>query len=108
MHIYLTHTRVFLRSLHPQNAVLRNSACHTATVLANAYMHAGTTVHQFLHDNLEWLGRATNWAKFSATASLGVIHMGHFKESRNVLSKYLPKDIPSSPYSGTSLRVCSL
>ena len=25
-------------------------------------------------NNLEWLGRATNWAKFTATASLGVIH----------------------------------
>ena len=25
-------------------------------------------------DNLEWLARATNWAKFTATASLGVIH----------------------------------
>jgi hypothetical protein len=23
---------------------------------------------------LEWLARATNWAKFTATASLGVIH----------------------------------
>ena len=25
-------------------------------------------------DNLEWLSRATNWAKFTATASLGCIH----------------------------------
>jgi len=25
-------------------------------------------------DNLEWLARATNWAKFTATASLGAIH----------------------------------
>lgn len=25
-------------------------------------------------ENLEWLARATNWAKFTATASLGVIH----------------------------------
>lgn len=28
----------------------------------------------FCRDNLEWLARATNWAKFTATASLGVIH----------------------------------
>lgn len=34
----------------------------------------GTTVDAFLRENLEWLSRATNWAKFSATAGLGVIH----------------------------------
>jgi hypothetical protein len=31
-------------------------------------------------NNLEWLARATSWAKFTATASLGVIHrvsVGH-------------------------------
>jgi hypothetical protein len=37
-------------------------------------MHAGTTKDTFLRENLEWLSRATNWAKFSATAGLGVIH----------------------------------
>ena len=37
-------------------------------------MHAGTTIDTFLRDNLDWLSRATNWAKFSATAGLGVIH----------------------------------
>lgn len=104
----------------------RNSVCHTATVIANSYMHCGTTSDTFLRyainwisnivnlfipyfwftdvlfvcllacffffyqgsewliksyfsswthrNNLEWLGRATNWAKFTATASLGVIH----------------------------------
>ncbi len=52
----------------------RNSVTHSATILANALMHAGTTVDTFLRDNLDWLSRATNWAKFSATASLGVIH----------------------------------
>jgi hypothetical protein len=37
-------------------------------------MHCGTTSDQFLRDNLDWLAKATNWAKFTATASLGVIH----------------------------------
>ena len=37
-------------------------------------MHCGTTSDSFLRDNLDWLKRATNWAKFTATASLGVIH----------------------------------
>lgn len=35
---------------------------------------SGTTVDTFLRENMEWLSRATNWAKFSATAGLGVIH----------------------------------
>ena len=46
----------------------RNSVCHSATVFANAMMHCGTTVDAFLRDNLDWLKKATNWAKFSATA----------------------------------------
>lgn len=50
-------------------------------------------------ENVEWLGRATNWAKFSAVASLGVIHKGHVTEAKNVLSPYLPKpDVAGSPY----------
>jgi 26S proteasome regulatory subunit N2 len=68
----------------------RNSILHSATITTNAYMHAGTTVDQFLRENLEWLGKASNWAKFSATASLGVIHKGQIKESLNILQPYLP------------------
>lgn len=79
---------------------VRNSLCHSATVIANSYMHCGTTCDQFLRDNLEWLARATNWAKFTATASLGVIHKGHEKEALNLMSTYLPKDSsPGSAYS---------
>lgn len=52
----------------------RVSVCHSATIAANALMHAGTTVDSFLRSNLDWLAKATNWAKFGATASLGVIH----------------------------------
>jgi hypothetical protein len=33
-------------------------------------------------ENLDWLTRATNWAKFSATAGLGVIHRGHLSQVR--------------------------
>merc|ERR1712240_87740 len=45
-----------------------------------------------LRDNLDWLSRATNWAKLSATATLGVIHRGHEKESLSLMQSYLPKD----------------
>uniref|UniRef100_A0A9L0TS28 26S proteasome non-ATPase regulatory subunit 1 n=1 Tax=Equus caballus TaxID=9796 RepID=A0A9L0TS28_HORSE len=82
----------------PEDAV-RNSVCHTATVIANSFMHCGTTSDQFLRDNLEWLARATNWAKFTATASLGVIHKGHEKEALQLMATYLPKDTsPGSAY----------
>jgi 26S proteasome regulatory subunit N2 len=47
---------------------VRNSVCHSATIFANAAMHVGTTVDTFLRENLDWLSRATNWSKFSATA----------------------------------------
>ncbi len=79
---------------------VRNSICHTATVICNSYMHCGTTSDQFLRDNLDWLARATNWAKFTATSSLGVIHKGHEKEALNLMSAYLPKDSANSfPFS---------
>ncbi|GJN36702.1 hypothetical protein PR202_gb25587 [Eleusine coracana subsp. coracana] len=80
----------------------RNSVCHSATICANAIMHAGTTVDTFLRENLEWLGRATNWAKFSATAGLGVIHRGHLQQGRALMAPYLPSDGAvgsASPYS---------
>ena len=47
----------------------RNSVTHNATVMAHSLLHSGTTVDSFLRDNLEWLGKAQNWAKFTATAS---------------------------------------
>jgi len=69
----------------------RNSVLHNATVVAHSIMQAGTTVDTFLRENLEWMGRATNWAKFTATASIGVVHRGHLKESMNLLQPYLPQ-----------------
>ncbi|CAH2276885.1 26S proteasome non-ATPase regulatory subunit 1 [Pelobates cultripes] len=88
-----------LMILKNTNDAVRNSVCHTATVIANSFMHCGTTSDQFLRDNLEWLARATNWAKFTATASLGVIHKGHEKEALQLMATYLPKDTsPGSAY----------
>ncbi len=48
-------------------------------------MHCGTSVDTFLRENLDWLGRATNWAKFSATAGLGVTHKGNLRQSRTLM-----------------------
>lgn len=89
-----------LQILRGTKEAVRVSICHTATVIANAFMHAGTTSDQFLRDNLDWLARATNWAKLTATASLGVIHRGHEKDSLALMQSYLPKEAgPSSGYS---------
>ncbi|MBA0556171.1 hypothetical protein Golob_026296, partial [Gossypium lobatum] len=85
-----------------QSVEMRNSVCHTATIYANAIMHAGTTVDTFLRENLDWLSRATNWAKFSATAGLGVIHRGHLQQGRSLMAPYLPQGAAGgggSPYS---------
>eukprot|EP00112_Aurelia_sp_Birch-Aquarium-sp1_P023095 Seg675.34_Seg675.31 transcript_id=Seg675.34_Seg675.31/GoldUCD/mRNA.D3Y31 product="26S proteasome non-ATPase regulatory subunit 1" protein_id=Seg675.34_Seg675.31/GoldUCD/D3Y31 len=97
------HLEFLIRNNHADLLVLkstkdaiRSSICHTATVISNAFMHSGTTSDTFLRSNLEWLSRATNWAKFSATASLGVIHKGHEKESLKLMASYLPKDGGSS------------
>lgn len=86
-----------------QSIEMRNSVCHSATIYANALMHAGTTVDTFLRENLDWLSRATNWAKFSATAGLGVIHRGHLQQGRSLMAPYLPQSGSGggggSPYS---------
>eukprot|EP00457_Paulinella_chromatophora_P001033 gb/GEZN01001035.1/.p1 GENE.gb/GEZN01001035.1/~~gb/GEZN01001035.1/.p1 ORF type:complete len:1045 (-),score=225.72 gb/GEZN01001035.1/:204-3338(-) len=77
----------------------RNSITHNACVIAHGFTQVGTTVDVFLRNNLQWLGKATNWAKFTATASIGVIHRGHHDESLKLLEPYLP--VPgqqASPY----------
>jgi hypothetical protein len=35
-----------------QSVEMRNSVCHSATIYANALMHAGTTADTFLRENL--------------------------------------------------------
>lgn len=77
----------------------RNSITHGATIFANSTMNAGTTKDLFLRENLEWLAKATNWSKFSATAGLGVIHKGHIKEGLKLLRPYLPGAVKTSSYS---------
>jgi 26S proteasome regulatory subunit N2 len=53
-------------------------------------MHAGTSSDHWLRSNLDWLGFAANWGKFTATAALGVIHKGNFEEGMSILGPYLP------------------
>ncbi|KAF2709623.1 26S proteasome regulatory complex, non-ATPase subcomplex, Rpn2/Psmd1 subunit [Pleomassaria siparia CBS 279.74] len=74
----------------------RNSIFHTGVTFANAFMNAGTTNDTFFRENLEWLGKAVNWSKFTATAALGVIHRGNITQGQKLLDPYLPKDSVSS------------
>jgi 26S proteasome regulatory subunit N2 len=69
----------------------RNSIFHTAVTFCNAFMNQGTTNDKFFRDNLEWLGKAVNWSKFTATAALGVIHRGNLSQSKKLLDPYLPR-----------------
>ncbi|OAL56887.1 26S proteasome regulatory complex, non-ATPase subcomplex, Rpn2/Psmd1 subunit [Pyrenochaeta sp. DS3sAY3a] len=93
------------RNNHTDKAVLnkirdsleaRNSIFHSSVTFANAFMNAGTTNDTFFRENLEWLGKAVNWSKFTATAALGVIHRGNITQGQKLLDPYLPKDSVSS------------
>ena len=72
----------------------RNSVMHGSVVFANAMSNCGTTSDTFLRQNLDWLSRATNWARFSATAGVGVIHRGRAEDSKQLLSQLLPAPSP--------------
>ena len=69
----------------------RNSIYHSAVTLAVAFMHAKTARDQFIRDNLEWLGKAVNWSKFTATAALGVMHQGNLSNGERLLRPYMPR-----------------
>lgn len=103
LHFLWSHNRSDLAILRKIKTLVegRNSVTHHATVVTHGFMHAGTTVDTFLRENLTWLSKANNWAKFSSTASLGVVHKGHLKESKKLLQPYLPKEggVTQSPYS---------
>lgn len=79
----------------------RNSIFHTAVTLSCGFMNAGTMNANFFRDNLEWLGKAVNWSKFTATAALGVIHRGDLNNGQTLLKPYLPKDTVEGANSGS-------
>lgn len=81
----------------------RNSLYHSAVTFANAFMHAGTTDDNFFRSNIEWLGKANHWSKFSATAAFGVIHKGNLTNGRKVLEPYLPGRTSNAHTNGGAL-----
>jgi len=92
------------KSLEERGSGGRNSILHHTSVMTHAYLYAGTTNDSFLRDYLDWMKKASNWAKFSATASLGVVHAGHITEAMNLLEPYLP---PEPADDGSSSAVSS-
>lgn len=77
----------------------RYSIYHSAITFTNAFAHCGTTSDTFLRENLDWLGRASNWAKFSTTAALGLIHRGSWVNGNRVVKPYLPGGAAPNKYS---------
>ena len=51
-----------------------------------------------MRENLDWLAKASDWSKFTATAALGVLHRGSLREGIDLLRPYLPPEngAPSS------------
>ena len=71
---------------------------HQALSCANGFSQAGTTNDEFLRKNLDFLSHASNWAKFSATVSLGSIHRGQLERSRDLLSATFPDRECQAPF----------
>lgn len=90
----------------------KSSMNHSAVTFANAFLHAGTAQDSFIRSNLDWLSKASNWTKLSATAALGVIHKGNLSQGRRILAPYLPQGdnaASGSPYTrGGSLYALGL
>mmetsp|Transcript_6645 Transcript_6645/g.11182 ORF Transcript_6645/g.11182 Transcript_6645/m.11182 type:complete len:1130 (-) Transcript_6645:60-3449(-) len=84
-----------LKKALEERGMSRNSVLHNCAVTAHGYLTAGTTNDSFLRDNLDWMKKASNWAKFSATASMGVIHASHTTEAMTLLEPYLPPSAPA-------------
>ena len=68
----------------------RYSIYHEAITFTNAFANCGTSSDKFLRENLDWLGRASNWAKFSTTAALGLIHRRSWRNGARIVKPYLP------------------
>jgi 26S proteasome regulatory subunit N2 len=80
----------------------KSSILHGATIWSYGMMNAYTTNDTFLKDNLQWVGQVTNWNRFNATASLGLIHSGNKAKALEILEPYFAgapsSEMQNSPY----------
>jgi 26S proteasome regulatory subunit N2 len=97
------HTDMLLLTQIKEKVGDKNSITHGSSIWANGIMNAYTTNDTFLRDNLTWAAKATNWNRFNATATLGMIHMGNKKEAMAILNPYFTgaagPDHSASPFS---------
>lgn len=66
------------------------SVTHLGVIISNSLMNSHTKNDSFLKDNIEWIAKASNWGRFTATSSLGVIHMGNINKGLEVMKPYMP------------------
>lgn len=59
----------------PASSDSRSSVLHHAAIVSHGVMNCGSTIDVFLRDNIHWLAKATNWERFSATASQVVLRL---------------------------------
>jgi 26S proteasome regulatory subunit N2 len=52
-----------------------------------------------MRENLPWINNANNWAKFSMTAAIGVIHKGSLVRGLPLIKPYLPGGAAPSRFS---------
>ncbi|KAM0682424.1 proteasome regulatory particle base subunit [Mitosporidium daphniae] len=81
---------------------VKSSLHHCAFAIAQGISACGTTSDNVYRSSIDFISHATNWAKFTSTASLGVIHRGQTPGTLiDILSSYLPAsdNNSSSPYS---------
>lgn len=66
------------------------SAPALGVIVAHSLMNARTKEDSTIKKNIEWISKMTNWCRFAATASLGVIHQGNIEKGLDVIRPYLP------------------
>ena len=82
-----------MKKLIPAKASVLVSAVMTSGCLS----YSGTAHDSFLRDNIAILARLSDWSRYTAAASLGVVHRGHTDEIMNLLKPYLPNRGSVSP-----------
>ncbi|EAR85471.2 26S proteasome regulatory complex, subunit RPN2 (macronuclear) [Tetrahymena thermophila SB210] len=69
----------------------KKSVAHTALILCNSILNAGTGNDQFVKDNIDWAQKSQLWARFASLASLGMIHSGKPEQAKQIFASHLPK-----------------
>ncbi|MES1922238.1 hypothetical protein MHBO_003746, partial [Bonamia ostreae] len=77
----------------------KNPISTGALIIAHGFARCGTAQDGFVRRNTSWFAECSNWTKFSAVASLGVVHKGNALEFEKLLKAHLPQNgVRRSPY----------